>query len=122
MNLRARRQIILYFLLAALFAVASCACPQAQNKGTAGAEPEGSQITVEGKIENMKTMGGYFVHSLEPGGEFFIMNQDPQVLEGLLKSGKTVTIEGRIVKGAEYLFIEKIDGQPYRATEVPPSQ
>jgi len=41
------------------------------------------------------------------------MNQNLKVLEPLFKSGKTVTIEGRIVRGAEYLFIEKIDGQPY---------
>jgi hypothetical protein len=28
-----------------------------------------------------------------------------------------VMIEGRIVRGAEYLFIEKIDGQPYVGKE-----
>lgn len=47
----------------------------------------------------------------------FIVNKDPQVLEELLKSGKAVMIEGRIVRGAEYLFIEKIDGQPYVGKE-----
>ena len=73
-------------------------------------------MTVKGKIDYMDRLGGYFVRSLEPGGEFFITNQDPKTLEGLFRSGKTLTIEGRInlALGAEYLFIEKIDGQPYR--------
>jgi hypothetical protein len=41
------------------------------------------------------------------------VNGDPKLLDGLLKSGRTVTIEGREAMGADRLFIEKIDGQSY---------
>ena len=53
-----------------------------------------------------------------------IVNQDTQWLEKLLKNGKRVTIEGRL-RGAEFLFIEKIDGKPYRgkaASKVTPTK
>ena len=95
-----------------LFIVALVACSGPQKKGESPA-PEGPKITVKGKISYMNTLGGYFVLGLEPGGELFIENKDPKVLEALYKSGKIVIIEGRIVRGAEYLFIEKIDGHPY---------
>jgi len=89
------------------------ACSGLNQKPAETTKQEGSPITIKGKIDFMKNLGGYFVHGEEPGGEFFIMNENPKVLEELYKSGKTVTIGGRIVRGAEYLFIEKIDGQPY---------
>ena len=43
-----------------------------------------------------------------------IENQNPALLEKLLKNGKTVTVKGRFRIGADFLFIEKIDGQAYR--------
>ena len=81
-------------------------------------------MTVKGKIDYMERLGGYFVRSLEPGGEFFIMNQDPKLLDELTKSGKTLTIEGRInlALGAEYMFIEKIDGKKYQGKNEPVSK
>ena len=107
MNHKRLIRIILSLLIVTLVA---CSGPAGTTK------PEGSPMTVKGKIEFMERLGGYFVHAFEPGGEFFIMNQDPKVLEDLMKSGKTLTIEGRLdlTRGAEYMFIEKIDGQPYR--------
>ncbi len=74
----------------------------------------GSPLTVKGKIDYMKNLGGYFTLGDVPAREYFIENQDPKLLEALYKSGKIVTIEGRIVRGAEYLYIDKIDGKPYR--------
>ncbi len=47
------------------------------------------------------------------------MNENLKVLEALYKSGKIVTIEGRIVRGAEYLFIDKIDGKKYLGKQYP---
>ncbi len=111
MKTRTLISVLLIITLAVWIAPLSCA--QRQVQGAATAASEGPNITIKGKIEFMTNLGGFFVHGEEPGGEFFIMNQNTRVLEGLSKSGKTAMIEGRIVRGAEYLFIEKIDGQPY---------
>ena len=100
-------------IILSLLIVAMVACSGLGQKPAESTKPEGPAITVKGKIDYMTNLGGYFVRGLEPGGELFITNKNPKVLEELYKSGKTVTIEGRIVRGAEYLFIEKIDGQPY---------
>ena len=112
MNYRRLIQIVLSLLIVTVIACSSIAQKPAETT-----KPEGSPITVKGKIEYMERLGGYFVHGLEPGGELFIVNQDPKVLGDLVKSGKTLTIEGRIVRGAEYLFIDKIDGQPYHGKQ-----
>ncbi len=116
MNTKSLRRIIVVWSVIALLAVVGCSQRQVPNQGPESATPQGHKITIKGKIDFMQNLGGYFVRGEQPGGEFFIMNQNPQTLEGLLKGGKTVMIEGRIVRGAEYLFIEKIDGQPYRGS------
>ncbi len=108
MNYRRLMGIVLSLLVAVMVA-----CSSLGQKPSESTKPEGPPITIKGKIDFMQSLGGYFVHGEEPGGEFFIMNMNTKVLEDLYKSGKTVTIEGRIVRGAEYLLIEKIDGQPY---------
>ncbi len=112
MTLRKYTLIILF--LFGLLVTLNCAQLTPQNQRGESTVPEGPKITVKGKIGFMPNLGGYFVQGLEPGGELFIVNKNPQVLDGLFKNRKTVMIEGRIVRGAEYLFIEKIDGQPYR--------
>ena len=100
-------------IMLSLLVVTLVACSGLAQKPIETTSTEGPQMTVKGKIEYNKSMGGYFVHGVEPGGELFIVNQKPALLEPLLKSGKILTVEGRITKGAEYLFIEKIDGQTY---------
>ena len=112
MNRRSLSRIILSLLVGTLVA-----CSGVAQKPAETTKPEGSPITIKGKIDYMKNLGGYFVMGDIPAREYFIMNQDLKLLEALFKSGKTVTIEGRIVRGAEYLFIEKIDGQPYRGKQ-----
>ncbi len=96
-----------------------CSQMSTQNQGIINVNPEGSNITIKGQIDYNNALGGYFVKGEEPGGEYFIMNENPKSLEPLFKSGKTLIIEGRIVRGAEYLFIEKIDGHPYQGEEKP---
>ncbi len=108
MNPKRLFRIILGLLLVTMFA-----CSTIGQKPAESTKPEGTPITVKGKIDFMKNLGGYFILGDVPAREYIIMNDNPKVLEELLKSGKTVTIEGRIVRGAEYLFIEKIDGRPY---------
>ena len=72
----------------------------------------GQPVVVKGKIAFMKNLGGYIVNGEDPFGEFMIVNQNAQLLGTLVKNGTKVTIEGRL-RGAEFLFIEKIDGKPY---------
>jgi hypothetical protein len=113
MEIKRLTGIILVLLAIALLAGFGSAQQQNLPQRWVSADPEGPRMTVKGTIEYNESLGGYFVHGLEPGGELFIVNQNPRVLDDLLKSGKTLIIEGRIVKGAEYLFIEKVNGQPY---------
>jgi hypothetical protein len=70
------------------------------------------RITIVGVIDHMDELGGYFVRGEKPGGEFMIVNQNPNALKPLMKSKKTVSLEG-ILRGGEYLTIEKIDGKLY---------
>jgi hypothetical protein len=83
-----------------------------KDQGTQGQVDKGQPVTVKGKIAYMKALGGYFVNGEDPAGEFMIVNQAPKVLDGLFKSGKKVTIDGRL-RGADFLTIEKIDGVKY---------
>ncbi len=78
---------------------------------------EGTKVTVTGKIGYMTSARTYVVQGEAPPDELFIVNEDPKVLDELMKSGKTVTIEGRYTIGADHLFIEKIDGTVYRGKE-----
>jgi hypothetical protein len=76
----------------------------------ANAPPE----TMQGTIDYMENLGGYFIRGENPGGEYFIVNQNPKVLKALKESKKTVTLQGYTTnQGAEYFFIQKIDGKKY---------
>jgi hypothetical protein len=103
----------LFKILLWLLVVAVIGCSSIGQRPAESTKPEGSPIIVKGKIDFMKNLGGYYILGDVPAREYFIMNTNPEVLEDLFKSGKTVTIEGRIVRGAEYLFIDRIDGRPY---------
>ena len=104
--------LIVLFALA-LFTSVGFAGGAAPEKGSAQAE-KGQPVVVTGKIAFIKQLGGYIVNGEDPAGEFMIVNQNPQVLEKLLKSAKKIKIDGRLL-GAEFLTIEKIDGKPYTA-------
>ena len=79
-------------------------------------------MSVKGKIEYQKNMGGYYVKGEKPPTNLFIENQNSKVLKKLYESKKTVTVDGHATAGADYLFIEKIDGQPYQAGKKTPSK
>ena len=108
--MKAKRMILSIILSLLAMTVAlqiAFAQGQAQDK-----KKEEFKITIKGKIQHMEQLGGYYLLGENPGGEFMIVNQNPKVLETLMKSEKTVTVEGSL-KGAEWLTIEKIDGKPY---------
>ena len=111
------KRIILSLLVIAVCAFLGCAQRSVQNQGKGGTQIEGTKITAKGKIGYMRALGGHFVMSEEPAGEFIIVNPDPGLLEDLYKRGKTVLIEGHLTIGADRLFIEKIDGKKYQGKE-----
>jgi hypothetical protein len=116
-----KKMFLMILILSAIAMLSSLASAQGQTKdqGTQGQVDKGQPVTVKGKIAYMKALGGYFVNGEDPAGEFMIVNQDPKLLEGLFKSGKKVTIDGRL-RGADFLTIEKIDGVKYgRLKELP---
>ena len=108
------RQIVLVLTAITFFALAGCAQQSVQAQGAASVIPEGSKITVKGKIDYWKNLSDYVVIGEEPPRTFFIVNQDPKIMEELFKSKKTITVEGRRTTGADNIFIEKIDGQAYQ--------
>ena len=112
--------ILLVFALLVWIAPLGCAQPPVQGMKTTAPGQEGSKITVKGKIAS--TRSGYFLNGEEPPGRFIIANENPQVLGELAKQGNIVTVEGRLTYGADYLFIEKIDGKRYQGAKEPDSK
>jgi outer membrane lipoprotein-sorting protein len=111
MNMNTKRMMmsVLLILLFAAVAVGTCF---AQGQAQPAKEPR--VITLQGKIAFMDQLGGYYVQGVKPGGEWMILNQNPEVLKKYMESKKTLTIEG-ILKGTERITIMKIDGKKYTA-------
>jgi len=114
MNLKRLNGIILILSIVTMVACSGIA-QKPQGQTPEGKAPESSPIFVIGKIEYLQSEGGYFIRGDHPYGKIFrIANQNPELLEPLLKSGnKHVNIEGRLTEGTNILFIEKIWGKPY---------
>ena len=109
--------ISLALAVVASFVLAGCAPRPAQAPSGGVMKLDGTKVTVTGKIGYMTSARTYVVQGEAPPDEMFIVNADPAVLDALMKSGKTVTIEGHYTIGADHLFIEKIDGKAYRGKE-----
>jgi hypothetical protein len=73
-----------------------------------------NKIILKGKVDNMQMLGGYYIKGENPPGEFMIVNKNDKVFEKLMKSKKTIKIEGTL-KGAEWVTVEKINGKKYTA-------
>jgi hypothetical protein len=108
---------ILAMTVVAMFALVGCAQQSAHAPSGGVGRLEGTQVTVKGTIGYMKSARTYIVQGETPPGEYFVVNENPQVLDELMKRGKTVTIEGHYTIGADHLFIESIDGKVYRGKE-----
>ncbi len=84
--------------------------PKAAEKQPApAAQP--MKMTITGKIA--KAEQGYIIQGQKPPELFAILNANAKVLDKLVKSGKTVTIEAVSVVG-DNVNIGKIDGKAYR--------
>jgi len=83
--------------------------PQAQPRQT----PAVRKMTLTGEIA--KAEHGYIIQSKRGNvltEIYTVLNPDQKVLDGYIKSGKTVPVEVRIVSG-DNVEIEKIDGKEY---------
>ncbi len=74
------------------------------------------KMNITGEIA--KGEHGYIIRGKKPAEVFTILNADPNVLDPLVKSGKTVDIEARIVSG-DNVNIVTIDGKAYRGGATP---
>lgn len=72
------------------------------------------KMTITGKIA--KAEQGYIIQGQKPRELFNILNANPEVLDKLVKSGKTVTIEAVSVVG-DNVNIRKIDDKAYQEPE-----
>ena len=102
-------------LLMTAFVANACLAQQEAPSQAPAKQTETMQKTViKGKIAFGGSMG-YYIQGVDPGHEFMITNQNPALLKKLMKSKKVLTIEGHYDMGADRLFVEKIDGKPYKA-------
>jgi hypothetical protein len=110
---------VLLVMLLVAFATGTCFA-QGQAKAPAAAPEKPQTETRKCMIDYMERLGGYFIRGVEPTETLFIVNQNPAVLKKLKESGKVVTIQGHTTEtGADYFFIEKIDGKKYSAPKPP---
>jgi hypothetical protein len=108
------RRILLTALLVLLVAAVAAGTCFAQGQAQE-MKKEAPLTTLQGRIEYMDWLGGYYVRGVRPGGEWRILNQNPEVLKGYMESKKTLKIEG-ILSGPERITIKKIDGKEYTGT------
>ena len=82
------------------------------------------EVTLIGKIGYSPRHGGYYIKN-NPRygfGDKVILNQNFDVLKKLARSGRTVTLRGRVNPTdllAHYLFLESIDGRSYHGRQAP---
>jgi hypothetical protein len=84
---------------------------QAQSPGITN--PNAPAITVNGKIVADQSSGGFSVIRIKPHEEYKIINVDKKILSDYADKGEPVAIEGRLPRGAYFLFIDKINGKAY---------
>jgi hypothetical protein len=102
--------ILSVMVLAADFGFAGGPAPE---KMPAQAE-KGMSVVIKGKVTYTERVDKYFVNGERPLTQLMVVNPNPKLLGQLSKSGKIVSIQGHLAGGADLLFIEKIDGKPYR--------
>lgn len=107
-----KKWTLMVMLLVAMFFVLACLAAQEQGDQT-DRMPTVRKMTLTGTIA--KSRYGYIIRSRKgnaPSEIYKILNPEPARLDELVKSGKTVSIEARIVSG-DNLEVEKIDGEKY---------
>jgi hypothetical protein len=67
-------------------------------------------LTITGKFTHEES--GYYILGKMPREVYIIHNPNPEILDALVESGKTVVIDVRIVLG-DNVLIKRIDGEKY---------
>ena len=101
-----------WILVAVVLSLALAGPVLAQASESGALKPK--TFTITGKIT--KAVYAYIIRAQKPPERFPIMNPNPEVLDSLVKSGKTVTIEAVRVMG-DNVNIQKIDGAPYKGAK-----
>jgi hypothetical protein len=105
------------FLVFAVLLSLALACPvlaqgpKAGAKQSAPAAAKPMTMIITGKIA--KGEQGYIIQGQKPPELFTILNPNPKVLDKLVKSGKTMTVEAVSVMG-DNINIKKINDKPYK--------
>ena len=80
--------------------------------------PRGLQVTLQVKVINPEAKGRYYLQGTTE--VYRLANPNPEVLEPLVKSGETVTIEARA--SGDLLTIQTLNGKKYEAKPAPASK
>ena len=111
-----RKSIVIAVVLSlALGGPVLAQAPQAGAKPSAPAAARPMTMSITGKIA--KTEQGYIIQGQTPPELFTILNPNAQVLDSLVESGKSVTIEAVSIMG-DNVNIQKIDGKAYQESKV----
>jgi len=100
----------LSILLLAFFVVFA-ACTAQESKVQAG-HGQVKKMAITGEIAKGYRDNGYIIRGQVPAMICTILNPDPNILDKLVKTGKIVHLEVRIVSG-DNVEIEVIDGKEY---------
>jgi hypothetical protein len=77
--------------------------------------PKGLQVTLQVKVTNPQAKGVYYLQGTPE--VYLLANPNPEVLEPLVKSGETVTIEAGA--SGDLLTIQTINGKKYEGKPLP---
>jgi hypothetical protein len=120
--MRSRR--LLTLLAAGVLAIAltsagalAQAAPQGNDPAVKPA-PRGLQVKLEVKVINPQAKGKYYLQGTPE--VYRVANPNPAVLEPLVKSGATITIEASA--SGDLLTIQTINGNKYQEKSLPPSK
>ena len=94
------------------------ALAQVAPQGNDPVPPRGLQVTLQVKVINPEAKGRYYLQGTTE--VYRLANPNPEVLEPLVKSGETVTIEARA--SGDLLTIQTINGKKYEVKSLPLSK
>jgi hypothetical protein len=111
------KKVIILLSLLVVAIVASVCLAQAPMPMMSKEMPkEAPLFAIQGTIEYKDSLGGYYIRGMKPGGDWLILNKNPEVLKGYVESKKTVSIEGNLGSPVG-ITIKKIDGKEYTAPQ-----
>lgn len=92
--------------------------PSPGAQGTAVSREAENPLALEVRVTGTVVAkgGGYYIRGRKPNQVFRITNPMPEVLDAVVKTGRPVQVEARVVQG-DNVAIERIDGRAYLRPE-----